>query len=537
MYRRAVGLLLLGLTFAVTPLSPAAAPPTRGTLRVALPATYIDSIDGALAYFAGDPAFLNIVCASLMRLPDKPLPAGFRVVPELAAGFPRISDGRRTYVFTIRKGLRFNTGAPVTAADVAFTINRILNPKLQSPTSGAFSSVVGAQDVLAGRARQASGIRASGRTLTIKLTHPVGDFVENAGTSLCVLPAGLPLQPEGVTAPVPSPAPYYISSYIPGQRIVLDRNTHYRGARPQHVERFVFDLTVDENQALDDVLTGTSDTAWVPNPYWAARAPEFARRFGVNKKRFFSQPGTFLRMFALRTSRPLFHDNVALRRAINFAIDRRALVGVAGALSGTPVDHYVPPIMPGYQKVHVYPVGRPNVAKARALAHGHTGDGKLVLYVPTRAGAAEQAQIIKQNLKPIGLDVEIKTFPGGPLYFDMLANPAEPFDMAWFGVGYGIPDPGDVLNDLFDGGLIGKPPVGDNYSNFNSAKWNKVLRRASLLTGARRYRTYGRLDVELAREAAPAFAWSVDNAFALVSARTGCVVVNPYLDIEAACLR
>jgi hypothetical protein len=291
MYRRAVVLLLFGLTFAVTPLSPAA-PGAGGTFRVAEPATYIDSIDGALAGFAGDPAFLDIVCASLMRLPDKPLPAGFRVVPELAAGFPRISNARKTSVFTIRKGLHFNTGASVTAADVAYTINRILNPKLQSGAGGSFSAVVGAQDVLAGRALQASGITASGRTLTIKLTHPVGNFVEDAGTNLCVLPAGLPLQPEGVTAPVPSPAPYDISSYVPGQRIVLDRNTHYRGTRPQHVDRFVFDLTVDENQALDDVLDGTADTAWVPNPYWAARAPEFARRFGINKKRFFSGPGT-----------------------------------------------------------------------------------------------------------------------------------------------------------------------------------------------------------------------------------------------------
>jgi ABC-type transport system substrate-binding protein len=535
MYRRAAVLAVLGFALTLAPMSPAA-PTATGTLRVALPATYIDSIDGALASFAGDPAFLNIVCASLMRLPDKPLPAGFRVGPELAAGFPRISNGGKTYVFTIRKGLRFNTGAPVTAADVAFTINRILNPKLQSGAIGSFSAVVGAQDVLAGKATKASGIRASRRTLTIRLTRPVGDFVEDAGTSLCVLPAGLPLQPEGVTAPVPSPAPYYISSYVPGQRIVLDRNTHYRGARPQHVDRFVFDLTVDENQALDDVVDGTADTAWVPNPYWAARTPEFARSFGINKKRFFIKPGTTLRMFALRTSRPLLRNNVLLRRAINFAIDRRALVGVAGAASGTPVDHYVPPIFPGYQKVHVYPIGRPNVAKAKALARGHTRDGKLVLYVPTRAGAAEQAQIIKQNLKPIGLDVEIRTFPAGPLYFDLIAKPAEPFDMAWFGDGYTVPDPGIVLNGLFDGGSIGKPD-NTNYSNFDSTKWNRALRRASRLTGTRRYRTYGRLDVEIAREAAPTFAWSVDNAFALVSARTGCVVVNPYLDIEAACLR
>jgi peptide/nickel transport system substrate-binding protein len=192
--------------------------------------------------------------------------------------------------------------------------------------------------------------------------------------------------------------------------------------------------------------------------------------------------------------------------------------------------------MSGYRKVHVYPVGRPNLAKAKALARGHLRGGKLVLYVPTRPGAAEHAQIVKQNLKRIGLDVDVKTFPAGTLYFDKLANPAEPFDMAWIAISYPLPDPGTVLNGLFDGGLIGKPSNG-NYSNFNSPKWNRTLRRASRLPRNRFNRAYGRLDVSIAGGAAPAVAWSVDNALTLVSARTGCVVVNPYLDLEAVCIK
>jgi peptide/nickel transport system substrate-binding protein len=535
MYRRAVGLVLLALTFAVTPLS-SAAPTAGGTFRVAEPATYTSSIDGALASLASDLTLLNIVCASLVRPPDKPLPEGARLTPELAAGFPKVSADRKTYTFTIRNGLRFSTGAPVTAADVAYTINRILNPRLQSPNSSGFNTIVGAQKVLAGKARTASGIRTSGRTLTIKLVHPVGAFLEDFISGLCVLPANLPLQPNGVTPPVPSPAPYYIAEYVPAQRIVLKRNTYYRGSRPQHVDRFVFDLTVDDNQALDDVVTGAADYAWVAPPSYAARTPEFAQRFGVNKRQFFVKRGSFLRMFALNTSRPLLRNNVRLRRAINFAVDRRALVGVAGSLSGVPADHYVLPIMPGYQRVHVYPVGRPNVAKARALARGQTRGGTLVLYVPTRPGAKEQAQIIKQNLKQIGLDVEIKIFPAGPAYFDRLANPAEPFDMAWYNTLLTTLDPGTSLNGLFDGGAIGTPANG-NFSYFNSARWNRALRRASRLSGKARFRTYGRLDVRLAREAAPTLAWSVDNALTLVSARTGCVVANPYLDVEAACLK
>src|SRR5713101_6167488 len=146
MFGRVVALLVLTLAFAVTPLSPAA-PRAGGTFRVAEPATYIDSIDGALAGSAGDVPLLA-VCASLMRPSDKPLPAGFRVVPELAAGFPKISRDEKTYVFTLRRGLRFNTGAPVTAADVAYTINRLL--RIHSPYTPAYTQIVGAQAVVDG---------------------------------------------------------------------------------------------------------------------------------------------------------------------------------------------------------------------------------------------------------------------------------------------------------------------------------------------------------------------------------------------------
>jgi peptide/nickel transport system substrate-binding protein len=523
---------MLGLALVVAPLSPAA-PTAGGTFRVTEPAASIDSIDGALGFLAGDLPLFDVACASLMRVADKPLPAGFRVTPELASSFPKVSRDGKTYVFTLRKGLRFSTGAPVTAADVAYTINRFL--RIHSPYTPSFTEIVGAQAVADGSATRVSGIVASGRRLTFRLLHPVGDFLENAASILCVLPARSPLQPSGVTPPVPSPAPYYISEYVPGQRIVVKRNIFYRGNRPHHVETFVFDLTVDETQAIDDVINGASDYGWIPNLVYAGRAPELARRFGVNKKQFFVKPGSFLRMFALNTSRPLFRDNIRLRQAINFAVDRPALVAQFGAYAETSVDHYLPPIIPGYRKTHIYPLRAPNLARARALARRHTRGGKLVLYVPTRPAPQAQAQIVKQNLKRIGLDVQIVSFPPG-VYFDKLANPKEPFDMGWVGWLITQPDPGAFLNSLFDGRTIGRPGNA-NWSYFNSPKWNAALERASKLTGKTQYRAYGRIDVQLARDEAPAVAYGVDDALTLVSSRTGCVIVNPYLDLATVCLK
>jgi peptide/nickel transport system substrate-binding protein len=532
MGRRTPALLALGVALALAPFS-AAAPPAGGTFLVAEPAAHISSIDAALGGFRGDVPLYGAVCASLMYLPDKPLHAGLRVAPELASGFPKISPDGKTYVFTIRTSAHFNSGAPVTAADVAYTINRDLNPALKSSASYLFQPIVGAQAVLGGKATNATGVTAAGNTLTIRLTHPVANFVETAARSLCVLPAGLPIQPRGVTAPVPSAAPYFISEYVPAQQIVLERNTYYQGPRPQHVDRIVFDLTVDDTKAIDDVLSGSADYAWVIPDLIAQRAPGLVRRFAVNKSRFFVEPLGFLRMFALNTSGPLFRDNAPLRQAINYAVERTAIVRQTGVYSGTPTDQFLPPVLPGFTDAHIYPLAKPDLAKARALAKGNTRSGKLVLYWDADHPLA-QAQIVKQDLARIGLKVEIRSFPAA-LYFTKIFTPGEPFDMAYLGVGFG-PDPGDWLTGLFDGALIGTPG-NSNLSYFDSPAWNRALRQASRLTGQARYRAFGKLDVQIARDAAPAVAYGFDNALTVVSARTGCVVVNPELDLAAACLR
>jgi hypothetical protein len=80
----------------------------------------VNFIDPAIALSTnGEVAIGQILRASLVRYPDKPPPAGYRLLPELAAGLPRISAGGRVYTFRIRKGVRFSTGAPVTARDLA----------------------------------------------------------------------------------------------------------------------------------------------------------------------------------------------------------------------------------------------------------------------------------------------------------------------------------------------------------------------------------------------------------------------------------
>ena len=109
----------------------------------------LDSVDPALSYSSGGWALLDTTCARLMTYPDRPAPEGLRVVPEVAADFPRISRNAKTYTFTLRRGFRFSDGTPVQASAFARAINRILALGDRSGGSQFTGDIVGAADVQA----------------------------------------------------------------------------------------------------------------------------------------------------------------------------------------------------------------------------------------------------------------------------------------------------------------------------------------------------------------------------------------------------
>jgi ABC-type transport system substrate-binding protein len=463
---------------------------------------------------------LQPACGTLMGYPARSFPDGLRLRPELAESTPVVSRDGKTYTFTVRRDARFSTGAPVTARAFAHALARARDPALDSALATDFQGV--------------RRVRAEGRTLTLKLKRPVPSLPALT-TALCAVPPTLSADPEGAKAPLPSAAPYYVAEFVPGERIVLERNRFYKGSRAYHVDRFVADLDVVQTEMVDAVASGKFDWASVNQTTGAARAKELVRRYGVNKRQYWVAPGTGLRLFFLNTSRPLFRNNVKLRQAVNFAVDRGALARELGPYGGRPTDQYLLPVMPGFRDKWIYPVKGPDLRKARELARGRTRGGKAVLYTPSFPFPLATAQIVQRNLREIGLEVEIKTFPPA-VSFQKLATPGEPFDIGYGGFfGTGTRDP-SFLNLLFDGRTIGQLGFG-NWSYFDSREYNRLLDQASRMTGAARYRVFGELDVQLSRDAAPAIPWAALNAIDFVSARVGCIVMNPDIDLTAVCLR
>src|SRR5262249_46333961 len=140
---------------------------------------------------------------------------------------------------------------------------RLMDPEMKSPAvdpTGYVQDIVGADDVLAGRASSPPGVVARGNRLVIRLKRRVPDFAARLAMPVfCAVPPGLPSDPEGV-GPYASAGPYYVADYRPGQRVVLKENPYYGGKRPHHVDAFVIDTTLPTPAAaIDRIERGETD--------------------------------------------------------------------------------------------------------------------------------------------------------------------------------------------------------------------------------------------------------------------------------------
>jgi ABC-type oligopeptide transport system substrate-binding subunit len=498
-----------------------------GTFKHSL-STDIDYVDPALAYYVPSWAIMYATGAMLINYPDAPAPRGSRLIPEVAAGFPRISNDGKTYTFRLKRGYRLSNGQRVTSANFVYAINRDLNRRMNSPAQPFIEDIVGAEAVIAGRAQRATGVRALGPYgLQIRLTKRAPDLVARLAMPFFqAIPTNLPINSEGVNAPVHTAGPYYIARWDRNRQVVVQRNRFYRGPRPHNVNSIVVDIGLSLETIKLNIDRGTTDTGDIPS---AAHA-ELGRRYGVKKQspgRYFANASAGVDYLAMNHDRNLFGGggigNLRLKKAVNFVIDRQAILTQRGAYAGVTNDQYLPPTMRGFKNVAIYP-RRPNLSQARSLATGQTRGGSGVFYCANRAPAVQQCQIVQANLRNIGLNMDIKQFPRAT-QFELTGRRGEPFDLSLEGWHADYFDPYDFIF-LVDGTTI-RPNNNVNFSYFNSAAFNRKIARAKTLTGVKRFQAFSALDADLVRNAAPLAAFATRNDRHYVSSRVGGYYYHP----------
>jgi peptide/nickel transport system substrate-binding protein len=454
---------------AAAPFAKASAGPTFPVFRVAQD-TGIDYLDPGLTYSPEGLSVIWNVYLPLLGYRHVGGPGGATIVPYLARALPRVTDGGRTYTLVLRSGLKYSNGQPVKASDFKATVERDF--KLDSPGADYFDNVVGAAAARQSKGGHISGIVADDATrkITIGLKKPQGDFVNVLASEFAApVPASAPAA-DTSTHPLPATGPYVIQSYAPNKQIVEVRNPQFHARQlagnvpAGNPDKVVWDVVGDPRTALQRATSGQDD--WDPQPIPAASLAATEAKYGDQLK-VYTPPNTYY--FFMNTKVAPF-DKLQVRQAVNYAIDRNALVAIYGGLA-RPTENILPPTYPSYVKHSLY---RHDLAKARQLikaAHA-TGDHVLVWNHDRGLDRKATAYLVK-ILDSIGLKAK-EHIVTSAVYWATIGNEAANAQIGFADWFQDYPHPLDWFDVLLNGERITKT-YNSNFANFDDKAVNKEV--------------------------------------------------------------
>jgi peptide/nickel transport system substrate-binding protein len=463
-----------------------------GILQAGIPGNP-DHLDPALSYTNEGWEILEATNNGLLTFKKAAGGAGATVVPDIASAMPTVTDGGKTYTFHLRSGVMFGNpiNREVKPSDFKFSIERLF--RVDSGGVGFFTGIAGANSYAKTRKGGISGIVADDKamTITFHLAQPDGTFNDYIATPFAfVMPVGAP-DKDVSTIPqwrVPT-GPYEITGYVPHQSVTIRRNPHFHSWTPDtpdgHIDGIDVHIGVTPEESVNEVASGQLD--W----YFESVPPD---RLTALKAQYPKQVYPFTRnntTFFVMNERKYPFNKLAVRQAVNYAIDRNALVKIYGG-QGTPTENIIPPgFGSAYKPIHLYPhdinkakqlIQQAGVEGAAVTVWGHNTD-------PTPAAVQYLAGVLNQ----IGLKATVKTFDES-VYWDTIATEKGDPQIMFNDWNEDYPEAQDWIDVMLNGEHIVN--VGNNdISNTNIPAYNKLIDQAKAMPlGAARNALWARLD-------------------------------------------
>jgi len=389
-----------------------------------------------------------------------------------------ISDDGKTFTFKLRKGVKFHNGRELNADDVKYSIERVVNPKTQSPGAGFFGSIVGFEDASAGKAETLSGITVvDPYTIKFELSRPDATFLHVLALNFAHVVPKEEVEKYGADFgkhPVGSGA-FKMTEWTLGQRIVFERFKDYYNPSLPKLDQITFEVGQEPVVALLRLQNGEVDIPGdgIPPAKFieVTKDPKF--------KDLIIQGGQLHTGYVTMNVKIKPFDNVKVRQAVNMAINKDRIVRIINGRA-VPANQPLPPSMPGYAKDYKgYPYD-PEKAKA-LLAEAGVGDGfETELFVANTDPQPRIAQAIQQDLAAIGIKASIKSLAQA----NVIAAGGEPegAPMIWSG-GMGwiadFPDPSNFYGPIL--GCSGAVQGGWNWSWYCNAELDKKAQEADAI--------------------------------------------------------
>ena len=426
---------------------------------------------------------------SLLEFDDE-----LNLIPGLAERY-EVSDDGKTYTFYLRKGISFHdnpcfpdgTGREVKAEDVKYSFTRVLDPKSLSTGVWVFEDAVeGAKEYMDGSADEVSGFQVvDDYTFRIQLTKPFAPFRYRIAMAYCfVLPReAVEYYKEDFFQNPVGTGPFQFVYWKPNQEILLKRNLRYwmkdkDGVQLPYLDGVSFSQITDYKVAFIELELGNLEMVQqIHEDLWTKVFDE------NNNPRSDYQNYTLEHMslwvtqyFGFNLTKPPFGDNLKLRQAINYAIDREAIIKYVMNGRGIPAKGVVPDGMPGYQPtVEGYSYDPEKAKQLLAEAGYPNGEGLEEITLQLNSGGtvnesiaeAIQAQLSKVGIK-VGLQVvewaqHLESIDGGEPVF---------YRLGWIA---DYPDPENFLSLLWSKNFS---PNGPNYSRYSNPEYDRLFEEA-----------------------------------------------------------
>jgi ABC-type transport system substrate-binding protein len=388
-------------------------------------------------------------------------PGTTELEPDLAESYSVSEDGL-TYTFTLRQGVKFHNGRPLTPADVKYSLERAVNPVTQSPGGGYFSAIEGYDALVGGKATELSGVRiVDEKTVSITLTRPDATFLHLMAINFAYVVPKEEVEKAGADwgkQPVGTGAFKFVE-WQPGQRIVLERFKDYFRAGVPYLDKITYEFGQDPTVAVLRLKNGEVDIVGDGIP-----PAQFAEIMNDPANKELIAIGDQLHTGYVTmnvTTAPL--DNVKVRQAVNMAINKERIIRLINN-RGVVAGQALPPAMPGYNPDNKgYPFD-PEGAK-KLLAEAGLADGFATeLYVMNVDPNPRIAQAIQQDLAAVGIKAEIRSLAQAEV---IAAGGSGKAPMIWSGGMAWIadfPDPANFYYGIL--GCAGAVEGGWNWSKY-----------------------------------------------------------------------